>query len=334
MKRSILIALALCGLGLMPVQAQQVITLEQALEIAKTNSPDIRQVEFNLIRSQENLRAQKASLKSRFGLSVTPFDYSEGKAFNNYFSQWFTTRNTTSMGELSVVQPIPWTDGSISLLNEFSWQDNYSEVQGENNKSFQNNLYVRYTQPFFTYNRTKLALKELELDLENTQLSYAMQQLALEREVTQAFYTVYQNRMALEIAKEELDNQRQSHEIIRNKVDAGLSAKEELYQAELNLATSESNVYNQQVTLENSLDQFKRLIGMSLFDEIDVLTDISHRPVEVQLQKAMDHGLANRMELRQRAINVQSAQFDLIRTKSDNEFKGDVTVAYGLIGTR
>ena len=36
-------------------------------------------------------------------------------------------------------------------------------------------------QPIFTYNRTKMQLKELELSLENAQLSYAMQQLTIER---------------------------------------------------------------------------------------------------------------------------------------------------------
>lgn len=320
-------------LGAVALSAQQTITLEQALEIARKNSPEIRQTQFNLIRSQENLTAQKAGLKSRFSLNLTPFEFTQDRTFNDYFSEWFTTKNKQSSGQLSVNQPIPWTDGTLALMNNFSWQDYYSEVQDENRASFRNNLYVQYTQPFFTHNRTKLALREMELDLENTQLSFAIQQLALERQVADAFYSVYQNRMSLEIAREELENQRQSYEIIKNKVDAGLSAKEELYQAELNLATSESNVYNQQVLLENGLDQFKRLIGMSLFEEIDVLTDISLRPVEVTLQKAIDHGLAHRMELRQRKINIESAQFSLIRTKAQNEFRGDVTMAYGLIGT-
>ena len=332
MKRISILLLALVGLMTVPVLAQQVITLEQALEISKKNSPDIRQTEFNLVRSEENLRAQKAALKSRFSLSVTPFDYSSDRVFNDFFSTWYSSESKQSSGRLTVSQPIPWTDGTLSLINSFSWQDAYSEYQGTSSKTYSNNLYLSITQPLFTYNRTKLALRELELDLENTRLAYAIQQLSLEKEVTQSYYTVYQNQMALDIAKEELENQRQSHEIIKNKVEAGLSAMEELYQAELNLATSESSVYDQQLALENGMDAFKRLIGMSLFDEIKVVTDISHRPVTVALDKAMEHGLKNRMELRQYAINIQSAQFSLIQTKALNEFKGDVTVAYGLIG--
>ena len=92
------------------------------------------------------------------------------------------------------------------------------------------------------------------------------------------------------------------YQIIKNKVDAGISALEEFYQAELNLATSESNMQNQQVVLDNTLDAFKKLIGISLFEEIDAAADISHHPVEVNLQKAMNHALTHRQELRQRNV--------------------------------
>jgi len=139
--------------------------------------------------------------------------------------------------------------------------------------------------------------------------------------------------MSLTVATEEYENQKISYQIIKNKVDAGISAMEELYQAELNLATSKSNMQNQQVVLDNALDFFKELIGISLFDEISVLTDISHHPVEVDLQKALDHALLHRMELRQRKITIENSQFSLIQTKAMNEFKGSITLSYGMIGT-
>lgn len=42
----------------------------------------------------------------------------------------------------------------------------------------------------------------------------------------------------LEISREELINAQQSYDIIKNKVEADLAAKDELFQAELNLATA------------------------------------------------------------------------------------------------
>jgi len=312
---------------------QKALTLEEALEIAMSNSPDIKRLELSLERSRELLNAQNAALKSRFSLSLTPIDYSQQREFNTFFSTWNTNETKRSTGRFTISQPIPWTDGTLSLINRLSWQEAYSEYKDVTTKTFDNNLYLSFQQPLFTYNRTKLALRELELDLENTSLNYAIQKLALERNVAQRFYAVYQNTMALQIAVEEYENQKTSHQIIKNKVDAGISAMEELYQAELNLATSRSNMENQQVALDNSLDSFKRLIGVSLFDEISVVADISHRPVEIDLQKALDHGLNHRMELRQQKIQIENSQFELIQTSAMNEFVGDITLTYGVIGT-
>ena len=312
--------------------AQRTLTLEQALGIAMSNSPDIKHLELSLERSQELLNAQKAALKSKFSLSLTPLDYSRDRQFNDFFSRWNTSESKQSLGAFTISQPIRWTDGTLALTNRFSWQDAYSEYQDVHNKTFSNNLSLSFQQPIFTYNRTNLALRELELNLENASLSYAIQKLSLERNVTQSFFNVYQNKMRVEIAMEEYENQKNSYQVIKNKVDAGISAMEEFYQAELNLATSESNVQNHRVALDNSLDSFKRLVGISLFDEILVMADITHQPVEVDLQNALDHGLKHRMELRQREIQIENSQFDLIQTSARNEFKGNITLSYGVIG--
>ena len=123
-----------------------------------------------------------------------------------------------------------------------------------------------------------------------------------------------------------------SYEITKNKVDADLLAKEELYQAELNLATSKSTLENNQVLLDNAADDFKLLLGLDLTEELSVEVDINFVTREVDLNKAILYGLENRMELRQRAINIERSQFELIRTKSLNEFKGAVSLSLGVFG--
>ncbi|MCR4439484.1 MAG: TolC family protein [bacterium] len=328
-----LAAVLLLGALSQAAQGQRVLTLQEALDIAMQQSPDIQRSQLNLQRSSESLNAQKAALKSQFSLSITPADYRNERVFNSFFSRWNTNETKTSSGTFTISQPIKWTDGTLALINRFAWQDAYSEFQHTRSKTFSNNLYLSWQQPIFTYNRTEMALRRLELDLEDAALSYAIRKLALERSVAQAFFDVYRNKMSLEIAREELANQGQSYQIIKNKVDAGLSALEELYQAELNLSTSKSNVENKQVALENSLDSFKQLIGVSLFEEIAVQADITHQPVQVDLQKALDHGLQWRMELRQARIDIETSQFDLVQASATNEFRGDVTVSYGVIGT-
>lgn len=337
MKNVNLLLITLLSLWFTPALAQTIITLEQALEIAGQNSPSLQSTLFNLERTTESLNAQRAALKSKFALSVDPISYNNSRRFDNRTSQWYTNENINSSGTFSVTQPILVTDGIISLNNTFGWQSNTSEVQGAlgvttENTAFYNNLFLSLTQPLFTYNRTKLQIKNLELDNENAMLSYSMQRLNLEKNVSQFFYDVYMAQMSLTIKEEEFTNTKKSYEIIKNKVEAGLAAKEELFQAEVNFSTAQSGVESARVMLENAKDQFKQYIGMDVFEEIAVMTDVKVTPISVDGKKAMENGLATRMELRQRQINIETSQFDMIQVKSLNEFKGDLTLSVGLSG--
>jgi outer membrane protein len=328
-----LLLIIFCQL-LLQANAQQILTLESALDIAGKNSPDIQRSLLNLERSEQTLKAQNAALKSNFSLSVTPMSYDQRRQYDTYNSQWFTSKTTQPSSALTITQPFLPTDATISLVNRFGWQSSYVEkLKGsERNEVFYNNLSLSIAQPLFTYNRTKLELKELELDLENAQLNYAMQKLNSEKQVTQFFYDVYLAQMSLTISQDEFANTQKSYEITQNKVTAGIAAKEELYQAELNFATAKSSLQNAQVNLDNLKDQFKQYIGMDIMEEITVMTDVALNPVAVDVKKAIEFGLSSRMELRQREIDIETSQFAMIRTKSLNEFRGDVNLSLGISG--
>jgi outer membrane protein TolC len=288
----------------------------------------------NLERYQQSLIAQRASLKSKFLLNLTPVDYSKTRQFDNRFSEWYTNERLTTSGMFQVEQPILWTDGTLSLINRLGWQDNYSNMNGITNKNraFSNNLYLQLSQPVFTYNRRQMALKQIEYDYENANISYALQRLDTEWQITAKFYDVYMSQSNLQTSKEELANAEQSYDIIKNKVEADLAARDELFQAELNLATAQSSTDQSKVSLENYKDKLKQSLGMALGEDIAVIAEINIEPVAVDRQKAIDHALASRLELRQREIQSAELDFQMIQTKALNEFKGDITLTYGLIG--
>ena len=204
---ALLIVLAASGLS---SPAQQGLTLEQSLQIAESNSPAMKRTRLSLIRSQENLNAQNASLKSQFSLSVNPIGYSQNRSFNDLISKWNSVKTTESFGLFTISQPIVFTDARLSLVNRFGYRDSYSEYSNSTTKGFSNSLSLNLDQPLFTFNRTKLQLRELELALENSQISYAVQLLSLERGVSQAFYYVYQQQQSYEIARQAFDNMQKS----------------------------------------------------------------------------------------------------------------------------
>jgi outer membrane protein TolC len=311
------------------------LTLQGALEVAESGSPSIQRSLLNIEQYQHSLRAERASLKSRFSLTLDPFTYSNTRRFDNQFSQWFTNEETLSSGTLQIEQPILKTDGTIGLFNTFGWRNNKTKIAdlGENeNKAFSNNLYLVLNQPLFTYNRRQMALDELELNYENANLEYSIQQLTLEKTITSQFFDVYLAQLNLDISKEELENTSKNFDIIKIKVDANLIAREELYQAELNFANAQLSVQDNELGLANAEELFKREIGMDLDQDIQLVTELDAQEVLIDLEKAIEYALKSRLELRQRQINIDKSLFDMERTKSMNEFRADLRLTLGIFG--
>lgn len=329
-KNKLVLPVFLAWMTVVPAKAQEILTLERTLEIAFEHSPTLVQSRISLEQQQLNLKAQQASLKSQFSLNVNPFNYSRRNMYDNFNSKWYAIENMSSSASLGIYQPIKWTDGSIGLYNDVSWQNASNRTSGGKDISYNHNLSLRIEQPLFTYNRTKMQLRELELSLENAQLHFAIQQLNIEKNVTTTFYSVYQSQKDLQIARDEVDNQRRNASIISNKAEAGLVPREELYQAEVNLAKAEASLNSRLIDLEDAKDRFKLSIGMPLDQDFVLLPNTVILPVKVNTDEAVHYGLTRRMEIRQQQITVEKDMFGLIRAKSENEFKGNVTARIGL----
>lgn len=187
-------------------------------------------------------------------------------------------------------------------------------------------------QPIFTYNKTKMQLKRLEFNLEKAKIQYALAQLNIEKNVTSAFYSVYQSYKRLVTAREAFQSQKQNYEIIKNKVDQGLIPPEELFQAEVTLATNENSLADTETSYENTKDQFKQTLGLPLDIDISILPDIQIDSVHVDVNQAVKYALTQRMEIRQQQIAIEEGIFSLIEARDNNKFKGSISARVGLMG--
>ena len=242
--------------------------------------------------------------------------YSQNRAYNTSTEIFNTTKSLKSSGSFTVVQPVLPTDATITLSDNFSYTNTLLNEQYPKSVGiiYNNDVGISVSQPLFTYNHTKLNLKTLQLQLENAQLTYAVQLLATEKSVTQSFYSVYQAQQSMEIAHQAFLDMMKNFEITKNKANAGVSAQSEMVQAELNLATTKSTYENTQVSFENAKDQFKEHIGLDMYEDIVVIPNISvDTTVKVDTAFAIDQGLKNRMELRERQITIESSLLDLIQ---------------------
>lgn len=315
-------------------RAQIVLTMEDALEYSSLHNPDLINSRMSMERYEQNLIAQKASLKSRFSLNLEPISYSQSRQFDSRYSDWYTNKSLSSSGTFSISQPIMWTDATLSLNNRISWQNNESTIGGNtnSNRAFSNRLYLSLNQPLFSYNRTKMNMRQIEMNYENARISYALQMLNVERNITSQFYSLFMSQQNLEISESELENAERNFNIIKDKVEADIATKDEYYQAELNLAQSRSSLENQRVSLENAKDNFKQALGIPLDEDIRVVCSIEAEPVLVDFDKALESALSTRLELRQREISREQQEMQMVQVKDNDSFSGNISLSLGIMG--
>lgn len=339
MKRNLLLKTALLALCTASVpgtdaRAQMILTMEEALEYSSLHNPDLINSRMSMERYEQNLIAQRASLKSRFSLNLEPISYSQSRQFDSRYSDWYTNKSLSSSGTFSISQPIMWTDATLSLNNRLSWQNNESTIGGNtnSNRAFSNRLYLSLNQPLFSYNRTKMNMRQIEMNYENARISYALQMLNVERNITSQFYSLFMSQQNLEISESELENAERNFNIIKDKVEADIATKDEYYQAELNLAQSRSSLENQRVSLENAKDNFKQALGIPLDEDIRVVCSIEAEPVLVDFDKALESALATRLELRQREISREQQEMQMVQVKDNDSFSGNISLSLGIMG--
>lgn len=317
------------------ITSEQVLTLDEAMLIAEQNSPTMRKVWLSRERSRQSLVAQKASTKAQLSLNLDPFKYSNSVNFDDYYSRWYNYDFLGSSGSLSISQPIVATNTTLQLSNVFGWQQTTSAYQGTStdSHSFKNDLYLSVRQPLFTYNSQKMTLKQLEMEVEEAEIYFALSRLSLERTVTNLFYSVYMAQLQLSISEEELKNTRQSRDMIADKVEMGMAADMEIYQADLNLSSAQSGVRNRKVSLENAKIDFKRYIGIELNTPITVTASIEiNDTLQIDEPLSVQRGLANRMELREREISLEYQKDYLIQVKDYNDFDASLSLSIGITG--
>jgi outer membrane protein TolC len=313
-------------------RAIDTLSFDKAVWLVTRQSPEMVQARMTLAQSQAVYDAAVAAQKLSVTLSLSPISYTNDLQLSpNDF--WDTTRNIKSSGQLQLSQPVLFTGGTLALSGDMGWNDLYTSYSraGES-RSFDYHTSISYSQPLLIYNQLKTNLRQQELTLQNNQLTYAMQELAIEASIASDYYGLYQDQMNFYIAQESYQSAKQSYEITEVGVASGKQAKSDLYQASVTLTQNESTMKNQEITWQNAAEALKQRLGLPLDTALSLTIDTTASATTIDLQKAVANGLRQRMELRQEAITIENARFALTQARSNGLFNGNLNVSYGLVG--
>jgi len=325
----------------LPVAAEEapvVLTLENSIELALEKGYNARVERLILLGAEQNVIAAKGRFKTHVDLTLDSPDFEEQvQPFRipNELPFYNTTGSLRWQSQLQITQPLP-TNGSFSLssniyqVRESVFKDQLDVV--EKAKRFYSAFRLEFRQPLFVPNTLKLGMERANLQHEQAQREFTRTELDVVYWVTQSFYGLYSAIRRLEIAREEVEQQKQSYELARRKFDAGLIPEVGALQMEVDLAQSQNRLIEAEGVLSRMEDQFKMTIGLPLEENVAVKTDFALTDFAVDEEKAVEYGLKYRSEIRQGQINHRLAEITLRETDARSAIRGDFRIYYDLTG--
>lgn len=315
------------------IEAQKVLTIEDAISIALEKSYNIQTAKQSLLSSQKNLEAFKMGLRSSVDMEfdIPRYNRSLSSQFNptQGTEQFFSVGNTTIESRLFINQPILFTNGSVSIVGSIFGRDQFSQSSGTTRDYF-SNVSIRLSQPLFVYNSQLGNLERAEINYEKTERNYSQSERDLIYNVTSSFFNLYKIKKSTEITGEKVKQTEDSYTTAKNKFKAGLIAEVEALQLEVDFAASNDELLNARQLYEEAKNEFKLLIGLDIDEEIDVIAQLDYSPVDLNVEEAIKAALENRPDVLNAQADVELNKLSIEEIDSRRSIKAEINANYGI----
>lgn len=306
--------------------------LAESIAIAKIKSYDMLNLKQDLKIAEYNLKSATSRFKTHVDLQLDVPNYTETvRQFEDSTGiTFYPIRQSVLGSELTINQPLP-TDGNIYISSGLSSTDDYNDDK----RWLRMNTRLGFTQPIdalYGYNRIKSEFTRAELAYEESQKRLRREELNLVYNVSNSFYRLLSVQKREEIARMNLERQKEAYQIAKNKYDAGLIREVDALQMEVDLAEAQNNFDLSIIDRSSAENQFKQLIGIELNDSVVIINDMNYQLIVVDPVKAVDLALQNRTEIREREIAIELNQLNLKRQKAEGMITGNLNAYYEKIG--
>ena len=334
-----IILLLLFFTGTSQAQDTRKITFDEAISIALGESYTVHYYKEDMEATRYSYLFTKAQFKPFLNFNLAAPSWEEGVQ-EIYQSTGLPVYNSTGSlqagGNMSFMYVLP-TGGSLALSSNMYYENYRTTLSLQNNEMLkQNHIYsqfmLSFNQPVFTANKLKENMKAAELDYRRSVCYYTRAQMDIVYNVTSAFYQVYRAAFEYRINRDRLANSKEAYRIAKLKMETGNLPEGDILTTEIVVGQDESRLMESQGKLEAAYDDFKLLIGLDLNETIELVADMEFESFLIDMQKAIDEAIQNRMEIQENDINIQLQEIEIKRAKREREFKGNISAYYNFTG--
>lgn len=306
--------------------------LAKSIEIAKEKSYSMKYLVQDFKIAEYNLKSATSRFKTHINMNFTAPEYTETiRTFEDSTGiTFYPIKQLQYQTNLTINQPLP-TDGNVYVKTGLA---NYDDFFSNYRSSYLSTRFG-FTQPIdalYGYNSIKSSLKQAQLAYERSSKQLKREELNLVYDISNSFYNLLSVQKSEEIARLDLDRQKEAFIMAKNKYEAGLIREVDALQMEVDLAEAQNN-FDMAVVNENAaMNAFKHSIGIELTDVVNLNSKFDYEIVIVDPEKAVQLAKANRLEVREQEIQIELTKMSVKQQKAQGMIRGNLNAYYEKVG--
>jgi outer membrane protein TolC len=312
----------------------RLITLQDALEIARKQSPDALNSKQQFRASFWQYKTFRGTYLPQLGLTATipNINRAISKYTNPNGTESYVTQEYTSYtANLALSQKIGLTGGTVFLSSGLQRIDNYADSTMTSYLSTPVN--IGYTQPIFQFNPYRWERKIEPLKYDEAKRKYLEDVEQISITATIYFFDLLQAQVQKEISITNLSNYDTLYRIAKGRYELGKIAENDLLLLELNFLKAQAAVEDAKLGLDNALFRFKSYLRLKDTVAIELIPPANIDFFEVDAKAAVDLADKNSSSAIEFQRRLLEAQRDVRQAKMENRFDAELTAVFGLTQT-
>jgi outer membrane protein TolC len=312
-------------------QGLRKLTLQEALEIAQSQSPDALNAKQLFRSSYWEFKTFKGTYLPGVAVSATIPDvqrviqkYTSSTGLETYVPQQYTSYTAN----LAVTQRIGFTGGTIFIRSGLERTDNF--YQDSTLTSYLSTpINIGYSQPIFQFNPFKWDRKIQPLMYDQAKRTYIEDIEKINITTTDYFFNLLQAQIEVKISKTTLSNWDTLYRIAKGRYQLGKIAENDLLGMELNVLKAQAAVENADLALDNALFRLKSFLRIKDTLRIELISPAEINFIKVNPDIAVNEAKNNSSMALDFNKRLLEAARDVNRAKMEGRFDAELTAVFG-----
>ena len=308
------------------------LTLPQAIEMAKKQSPSARSARHAFLAQYWNYRYYRANYLPSLTLSSSPYINNE----INKITQGDGTSLFLSQSQfggdlsLSINQNIPLTGGTFFIRSSVNY---LREMESKMNMFSTVPVSIGYSQSLFGYNSLKWDRRIEPLRYAEAKKSYAETIELVSAQACNHFFNLATAQSNLRMAHDNYANADTLYRMAQGRYKLGTITENEMLQLEIRRLSEEANAMDAQIAHEETLQQFRSFLGLGQDTFITLLLPDSVPDFTVPFPQALEMAMKNSPDPVYYERIRKEAGSNLANAKANAGLKADIYLQFGLSQT-